>query len=398
MASELQSYSTGNPIDMSKDLDPVYVSHIASEIEAWAPPATAQSYDNVGLQVGRFDRPVSRVLVALDLTPAVVAEARDENVDLIITHHPTIFRPLRNLTPGSLPSALALALAEAGIALYASHTNLDAALDGVSFALARTLGLDNVSFLEPLRDTTLKLVTFVPVTHADALREGLARAGAGRIGEYDSCAFVSAGQGYFRASKAANPFIGSAGGEVEKAEEMRVEVEVDRWDLSRVISALREVHPYEEVAYDVYPVNQPSTRYGMGAIGQLAEPQTLEAFLSSAAHSLNTPALRYVGEPAALISRVAVCGGSGSDLISTAARAGADVLVTADVTYHRFFETMDERGRIKMAIVDAGHYETESMTESLLRDRLAERFPGVTFKQTATRTSPIKWHLDSSNL
>ncbi|HEX7069411.1 MAG TPA: Nif3-like dinuclear metal center hexameric protein [Rhodothermales bacterium] len=368
------------------------VSDIAAFIEEWAPPASAQSYDNVGLQIGRPDRPVRSVLVALDLTPAVVDEARSGGIDLILTHHPLIFRPLRSLTPASLSSALALRLAESGIALYSAHTNLDASRDGVSFALARALGLENVAFLQPMTETLFKLVTFVPATHADAVRIALAAAGAGRIGEYDACAFASEGTGFFHASANAKPFIGTAGGDVERAEEIRLEVEIARWDLARTVSALESAHPYEQVAYDVYPVAQPSTRYGMGAIGTLPAPVNLNAFLDLVCTSLGAEAIRYVADPDAVVSRVAVCGGSGGDLIGAARRARADALVTADVSYHRFFDTMGDDGAIGMAVVDAGHYETEAMTEALLVDRLAARFPGVTFQRTRHRTGPIRWH------
>lgn len=374
----------------------VRIADLAAAIEAWAPAASAQSYDNVGLQIGRPEREVGSVLVALDLTPAVVQEAREMQADLILTHHPLIFRPLKNLTPGNLVGALALQLAEANIALFAAHTNLDAATDGVSFALARALDLENVRFLQRLPDTLYKLVTFVPASHLTAVREALAAAGAGRIGDYDACAFASEGTGYFRAGASTNPFIGRAGGGVEEADEQRLEVEIARWDLDRVLHALREAHPYEEVAYDVYPVAQEATRHGMGAIGDLATAVSLREFLEHAAAALQTDALRFAGNSDARVQRVAVCGGSGSDLIGAARRQGADALVTADVTYHRFFETMDASGSVQMAIIDAGHYETEAMTEQLLCDRLSDRFPSVTFHRTSTRTSPVRWHIRKS--
>lgn len=374
------------------------VGEIAAAIEAWAPPASAQSYDNVGLQIGRSDRPVKRALIALDATPAVLEQAKREHIELVITHHPLIFRPLRSLTPSSLPGGLALAIAEQGIALYAAHTNLDAAHGGVSFALARSLGLKDVTFLQRTPDTLHKLVTFVPADHADSVREALARAGAGRIGEYDACAFVSAGTGFFRAGDAANPFIGKPGGGIERADERRIEVEVARWDLARAIAAMKSVHPYEEVAYDVYPVAQASSRNGMGAVGDLEAPEPLSIFLERVATGLQTPALRFAGEPAAEISRVAVCGGSGGDLVSAAQSAGAHVFVTADVTYHRFFESMDQSGVVRMAIVDAGHYETEAMAEELLRSRLAPQFPAVEFVRASSPTTPVKWHLSQDRL
>ncbi|GIV58344.1 MAG: Nif3-like dinuclear metal center hexameric protein [Rhodothermaceae bacterium] len=363
---------------------------IAAALEAWAPPGSAQSYDNVGLQVGDPDRPVERALVALDMTPAVLEEARSAGAQAIITHHPLLFRPLRRLTPEDFVAALALRLAEAGVALYSIHTNLDAAPGGVSFALAERLGLTDVRFLVPAEETLYKLVTFVPRTHLDAVRTALAEAGAGRIGDYEACAFTTPGTGYFRPGPGANPFLGQAGGPLEAAEEMRLEVEVARWDLDRVVRAMKAAHPYEEVAYDVYPVLQPATQTGLGAVGRLPEPEPLEAFLTRVAERLQAGSLRYAGDPTARIATVAVCGGSGSDFTRQALRAGADAYVTADVTYHRFFEVLDTEGRPRMALIDAGHYETEALTEDLLRQWLAERFPSVTWQRTRTRTSPVR--------
>ncbi|MFQ5572491.1 MAG: YqfO family protein, partial [Rhodothermales bacterium] len=280
--------------------------------------------------------------------------------------------------------------AESGIALYSIHTNLDAAPGGVSSALAAQLGLENVRFLEPLGESLFKLATFIPIDHFDQVREALATAGAGRIGNYEACAFATPGRGFFRPGEAADPFIGEAGGGLESAEEMKLEVEVARWDLNRVVRALQEAHPYEEVAYDVYPVEQPYSQAGMGAIGTLASPMPLFAFLQHVTERLRAGSLRYVGKPEASVETVAVCGGSGSSLTQHALRAGADAYVTADVTYHRFFDVLDADGRPRMALIDAGHYETEAVTEGLIQSWLSQRFPSVEWLRTTTRTSPIE--------
>ena len=365
------------------------VRQIAEALEAWAPPGSAQSYDNVGLQVGDPERPVRRALLALDLTPAVLEEARTLEAELIITHHPLLFRPLRRLTPDSLVSSLALRLAASGIALYSIHTNLDAAPGGVSFALAAHLGLRDVQFLEKMGQALYKLVTFVPASHFEQVREALAEAGAGRIGNYEACAFATRGTGYFRPGDMARPFIGEPG-KLESAEELRLEAEVARWDLPRVLAAMRAAHPYEEVAYDVYPVEQPYTRAGLGAIGRLEKPEPLRDFLQRVAERLQTDSLRYVGDPDAPVETVAVCGGAGADLIGRALAAGANAYVTADLTYHRFFEVLGNDGRPRMALIDAGHYETEALTETLLATWLRQRFPMVDWKRTTVRTSPVQ--------
>ncbi len=365
------------------------VRQIAEALEAWAPPGSAQSYDNVGLQVGDPERPVRRALLALDLTPAVLEEARTLEAELIITHHPLLFRPLRRLTPDSLVSSLALRLAASGIALYSIHTNLDAAPGGVSFVLAEHLGLKDVQFLAKMEQALYKLVTFVPASHFEQVREALAEAGAGRIGNYEACAFATRGTGYFRPGDMARPFIGEPG-KLESAEELRLEAEVARWDLPRVLAAMRAAHPYEEVAYDVYPVEQPYTRAGLGAIGRLEKPEPLRDFLQRVAERLQTDSLRYVGDPDAPVETVAVCGGAGADLIGRALAAGANAYVTADLTYHRFFEVLGNDGRPRMALIDAGHYETEALTETLLATWLRQRFPMVDWKRTTVRTSPVQ--------
>jgi len=368
----------------------VRIGDIESALMDWAPAETAQSYDNVGLQIGRLSMAVNRCLVALDVTPEVVREAKSIKADCVFTHHPLIFKPLSNLTDDSLVSSMALDLAEAGIALYAIHTNLDAARDGVSFELAKTLGLQNIEFLSGIEDKVLKLVLFVPVDHIDSVRDAALSAGAGQIGNYSECSFSHGGSATFRPGAMSDPFSGNAGGPRESVNEIRLEMQVARWVLKDVLAAVKKVHPYEEVAHDVIAVENEFKNAGIGAIGSLAEPTSLASFLNSASSVLENPGLKYVGNEQMIIDKVAVCGGSGSDFIGLARKAGADVYVSADITYHRFFEVMDQSGQIEMAIVDAGHYETESMTESLLCNWLRERFPEVEWVRTSVRTSPVK--------
>ena len=366
------------------------VADIHNAIEAWAPAATAQSYDNVGLLVGRMDRPISRVLVALDLTHDVLEEAIGMSAECIVTHHPLIFKGIKRLTDASLESSLALRLAEAGIALYAAHTNLDAARNGVSFQLARDLGVQDPTFLSTLSDSLVKLVVFCPMDTADAVRSAMFAAGAGQVGNYSECSFSSAGSGTFRPGDGTDPHIGQSGGAREQVSELRIEVEVPRWKLSAVVGAMKDAHPYEEVAHDIIPVQQDYRDAGIGAIGDLPAPISFDAFLSTVARALDNQALRVVGDSDRPIQRVAVCGGSGSDFIGLAMRAGADVYVTADITYHRYFEVLAGDGTVRMALVNAGHYETERCTEKLLVDFLNRSVSGVRFVATAHRTAPVR--------
>lgn len=368
------------------------VRDIVNTIEAWAPAATAQSYDNVGLLVGDHNQDVSKVIVALDLTPAVIAEAVSKKCELILTHHPTIFTPIHSIDRNNFTGSMLHDLIRSNISLVAAHTNLDAARHGVSFELASTLGLTEIEFLKPLSDTIRKLVTFVPLDAIDDVREALAAAGAGRIGNYDSCGFAVQGSGYFRPLEGSSPSVGSVN-ETSRQDEIRFEVEVSVWNIESTVAALKEAHPYEEVAYDIYTVSQPSTNSGMGAIGLLPSAEPLTAFLDRVGKVLQAAALRFVGEPDRSISRVAVCGGSGSSLTRDAIRRGADAFVTADITYHKFFDVLKTDGRPAMALIDAGHYETEAMTESLLCRHLSEKLPEVTFISTQTRSSPVLTHL-----
>lgn len=368
------------------------IADVADALEAWAPPGSAQDYDNVGLQVGDATRTVDTALLALDATPQVLEEAQAHDADLVITHHPLLFRPLDGVTADGFVSNLALRFAEAEIGLYSIHTNLDAAPGGVSFALADRLGLTDVGFLDGFDETLYKLAVFVPEDAFDDVRQALADAGAGRIGDYEACAFSVAGTGFFKPGAGTDPHIGTAGGGVESADERKVEVEVARWNLNRVLGALQEAHPYEEVAYDLYPIHQQNTQAGLGALGRLPSPEPLSAFLDRVADRLDAASLRYAGADDAAVERVAVCGGAGSDFIGTARGAGADAYVTADVTYHEFFDVLGRDGTPEMALVDPGHYETEALTEALLREWLADRFADVTWTRTDTRTSPMKTH------
>jgi dinuclear metal center YbgI/SA1388 family protein len=365
------------------------ITDITAALENWAPPGSAQDYDNVGLQVGDATRTVTSVVLALDATPDVLDEAKAHDADLVVTHHPLLFQPLDGVTADGYVSTLALRFAEAGIGLYSIHTNLDAAPEGVSFALADRLGLTEVGFLDGFEDTLYKLAVFVPKDAFDTVRQALAEAGAGQIGDYEACAFSVEGTGFFKPGSGADPHIGEAGGDVESAAERKLEVEVARWDLGVVMSALQEAHPYEEVAYDLYPVKQKNSRAGLGALGHLAAPMPLSAFLDRVATRLDADSLRYAGDPEASVERVAVCGGAGSDFIGTALGAGADAYVTADVKYHEFFNVLDTEGAPQMALIDPGHYETEALTEQLLRDWLDERFSDVSWHRTDTTTSPM---------
>ncbi len=365
---------------------------ILTALNSWAPPGQKLDYDRVGLQVGDPAAQVSRVVVALDLTPAVVDEAVGAGAEMAVTHHPLLFRPLERLTTDTSVGFLALALARAGIAYAAVHTNLDAAPHGVSVKLAERLGLTSIKILAPSDDLLRKVVVFVPPDHARAVHAAMAAAGAGNVGDYKACAFETEGVGRFTPGPGTRPFVGREGLE-EAVAEVRLEVLVYRWDVPAVLAAMRAAHPYEEVAHDVYPLEQAATSAGFGAIGDLDAPEPLSEFLARVAGRLGCDALRYTGDPSTPVRRAAVCGGAGADLIGRARAAGADAFVTADVTYHRFFDALTPAGAPAMALIDAGHYETEAHSEELIVEFLAGRFPEVDVRRTMARTSPVSTYI-----
>jgi len=362
---------------------------IISVIHDWAPAGIAQAYDNVGLQVGDPEQGVDRGLIALEVTPEVIQEAEDLDVQLIVTHHPLLFRPLRSLSPATLVGSMAVRLVRGGISLIAAHTNLDAVKDGVSAELANVIGLSDPRILSPVEEGFLKLVTFVPEDHFERVREAMSRAGAGRIGDYSDVAFRNHGEGIHKPLSSANPFIGTPGGGLERVSEWRMEVTLTRDRLPRIIRALLEAHPYETPVFDVYEMTRTVSGFGLGMIGALKEVVSLSEFLHHVCRSLKTKAVRYAGDLSAPIRRVAVCGGAGRDLIPTAIEQGADAYVTADISYHSFFEVMDDANGFRMALVDAGHYETEAATEQLLLRWLSEHVPSVKWLRTSLKTSPV---------
>ncbi|MCI0706360.1 MAG: Nif3-like dinuclear metal center hexameric protein [Ignavibacteriae bacterium] len=342
------------------------IADIEHIIEAWAPKWIAWEKDNVGLQLGDRSRHVSKILVALDVTEKIVTEAIAQRAELIVSHHPLLFRPLKAVTTTDETGKLVLKLAKSNIAVYSAHTNLDFTKHGVSFAFAEKFGLTNIRFLSPLKGLSSKIVVFVPQEHVERVADAMSDAGAGVIGEYSSCSYRISGTGTFRGSASTNPFIGTAN-KLETVEEVRLEMIAPRGAVNTIVSAMKTAHPYEEIAYDVYPLENDSTNYGMGAIGDLPNSMPLKSFLQLVKKSLKAEAVRYTAGAKQRVQKIAVCGGSGSDLLQTAVRANADAFVTADVKYHTYHSA---EGTI--ALVDAGHWETEQVILEPLAKRLRE--------------------------
>lgn len=364
------------------------VHDIAAAIETWAPRWTAWEHDNVGLQIGERYRSVRRAGVALEITPDVVDEAVRKRWDLIVTHHPIFFRPPRSITTDHANGAMALKLAERRIAVYAAHTNLDFARNGVSMTLARVLGLQDIAFLTPLRGQLQKLIIFAPSGHEAAITDALSAAGAGIIGEYSHCTFRTPGTGTFKASAKARPYIGSAG-RMESVDEVRLEAIVPKALAGAAVEKVRAVHPYDEMAYDLVPLDTPDVNHGMGAVGTLPRAMPLRAFVAAVSRRLRSGAIRFAGKPSMQVRRIAVCGGSGSDLVGDAIRIGADAFVTADVKYHAFHGLPGGFG-----LIDAGHGETEQVIlrplAEFLKRTAATRRQRIVVDVSRVRTNPVQ--------
>lgn len=331
----------------------------------WAPKEIAWEKDNVGLQVGDPNIKIKNILLSLDLKEEVIESAIKENCNLIISHHPLLFYPIKNLDfSKSITAKMIEKLIKNNISLYSAHTNLDFTKNGVSYQLAKRLTLKNIRFLKNLSQNQFKLVVFTPASHIDKVAEAIYQSGGGIIGEYSQCSFRTKGTGTFKGSNDSNPSIGKKR-VVEFVEEIKLEVLVDKWKLNDVISLMKKAHPYEEVAYDIFPLQNDNINFGIGAIGELNEVMNTNDFLSFISSKLKTSGLRYTKGRKNKINKVAVCGGSCGELLNEAIKQGAEAFITADLKYHTF---QDAEGKI--LLIDAGHYETEVPVLDEIKSRL----------------------------
>ncbi len=344
------------------------VRDILAVVEQQAPRVLAASWDRVGLQVGSWRRPVTRLVVALEPTVAVMQGCLEVAAEMLLTHHPLLFQPVGQINPDNpWEQPLAYALRH-DLAVAAAHTNLDAAHNGLNAYLADLLGLTRVEPLsvtrvEPLR----KLAVFVPVGYEDRIRQAVCQAGAGIIGRYSHCTFQVRGQGTYLPLEGARPWQGAVG-QLERSAEVRLEVVVPERCVPAALASLRAVHPYEEIAYDLYPLADGGLAYGFGCLGEWPEPRPFTEVSATIKRLFGTARLRMTGRPREKVQRLAVCGGSGGDLISQAWEKGAHVYLTGDLRYHQVVPWMHQ----EMAIIDAGHYATEAVFIPEWRRRLQQ--------------------------
>jgi dinuclear metal center YbgI/SA1388 family protein len=358
---------------------------IIETLENLAPPSLQEGYDNSGLLTSHSTGEIQKALLTLDVTEEVVDEAHREGCQMIIAHHPIIFSGLKSLSGKTHVERTVISAIKKDIAIYAIHTNLDNVKIGVNSEICLRLGIEKPTILRTKLNLLRKLTVYVPSESAESLREALYSVGAGEVGNYSDCSFSTTGEGTFRPNEAANPTIGVTNTR-EIVRETKVEVIFESWKTSKIKEAMFMAHPYEEVAYQmVETVNELQT-VGSGLVGNLAKPIPPFEFLETLKTTFGAGSIRYTKPASDLISRVAVCGGSGSFLLSDAIKAGAEAFVSADFTYHKFF---DAENRIMIA--DIGHFESEQFTPSLLRAYLHQKLPTFATRLSETNTNPVKY-------
>ncbi len=363
------------------------VKEIIRAIENFAPLSFQESYDNSGLQVGERDQETGGVLLCLDVTEEVVDEAAQKDAGLIVSHHPLIFGGIKKLTGDSTAGRILLKAVRKNIAIYSAHTNIDSVWGGVSSRVASKIGLTDQRILSPVDGILRKLVVFIPVNDAPAVRQAIFKAGAGQIGDYDQCSFNVTGEGSFRGSENTDPYAGRAGS-LHFEKELRIETIYPEYLEKQVVSAMLEAHPYEEVAYDIYHLGNRHERAGMGITGDLAAAMKPGDFLKMLKENFKSAAIRYTAFPKNGIRKVAVCGGSGSSLTDAARAAGADVFVSGDFKYHDFFKADG-----KMMITDIGHYESEQFTMEIFHELITKKIPNFAVHFSEINTNPIHYWL-----
>lgn len=364
--------------------------HIIQLFEQYSPKKMAMEGDKIGLQIGTLNKPIHRVMIALDVLEEVVDEAIEKKVDLIIAHHPPIFRPLKQIVTDSPQGKIVEKCIKHNISIYAAHTNLDVAKGGVNDLLAEKLKLTNTKVLVPTYTEELKkLVVFVPESHEECVREAIGQAGAGFIGNYSHCTFNTSGVGTFLPLEGTNPYIGEKG-KLEHVNEVRIETIFPASIQSKVIKAMIKAHPYEEVAYDIYPLENEGETYGLGRIGELNESLSLEQFAKYVKDSLQVEGVRVVGDLSTTVKKVAVLGGDGNKFIHQAKMSGADVYVTGDIYYHVAHDAM----MMGLNIVDPGHHMEKVMKEGVakkLSELCEEEGISVEIFPSEPSTDPFKF-------
>jgi len=361
------------------------IAQIIGIMEEFAPLPLQDDFDNSGLQVGDISQKAKGILLCLDITEEVIDEALELDCNLIISHHPLLFKPLKTLTGKTYIERCVIKACKHDLVIYAAHTNLDNAWNGVNFRLAEKIGLQNVRVLKPLKGNLLKLVTFVPLEQAEIVRQTLFNAGAGNIGNYDSCSFNINGEGTFKANENANPFIGEID-ELHAEREIRIETILPAYKKSTVLRALLASHPYEEPVCDFYPLNNSWNQVGSGVVGELPAEEDEESFLQRIKDIFHLKSLKHSPFTGKMIREVALCGGSGAFLIKDAIAYGADVFLTGEAKYNDYY---DVENQILLAVL--GHYESEHCTKELFFDIISKKIPNFAIHFSNVNANPVNY-------
>ena len=361
------------------------IKTVTDFLESIAPLELQENYDNAGLIVGDFKTEITCILLSLDVTEEVIDEAIAKGCNLIIAHHPIIFKGLKKLNGKNYVERTVIKAIKNDIAIYASHTNLDHITNGVNFKIAEKLNLLNVKILAPKSNILTKLTTFSPPEHTEKVLKALFEAGSGNIGNYSDCSFHNQGIGTYTPNDHALPFEGTKNKKSEVKED-RIEVILPNYIQQKVIAALNKEHPYEEVAYYLENLENINQEIGAGAVGKIANPTNEIDFLNQIKSAFNVKALRYTKLLNKPITKVAVCGGSGSFLLKDAIASGAEIFITSDFKYHEYFDAEN-----KIVIADIGHYETEECTKELFFDLLSKKFSNIAVILGSTVTKPYNY-------
>lgn len=361
------------------------VKDIARKLEAFAPLRYQESYDNSGLLVGDRFMEVKGILISIDCTEEVLAEAKRKGCNMLVCHHPLIFKGLKRLTGDNYVQRCVAYAIRNDIAIYACHTNLDKMPEGVSYRLAQKLGLKNIELLAKEEESVYKLVTFVPGSHTESVLQAMFDAGAGSIGKYDECSYRLAGFGTFRAGDECNPYCGEIGKRHTEAED-RLEVILRKSDKPRVVSALLKAHPYETPAYDIFETQAGYAPAGLGCIGELENPENDADFLMRVKKTLDLGCIRHTQLKGSPVKKIALCGGAGHEFLGLAEAKGADMYLTSDIKYHEFFDAENNT-----VLADIGHFESEQFTKELIFDVIFEKNANFVLQYSEIKTNPIKY-------
>jgi dinuclear metal center YbgI/SA1388 family protein len=365
----------------------VLIGEIIAEIERFAPSAYQESWDNTGLQVGSRAVECSGVLICVDVTPAIVDEAIARGCNLIVSHHPLIFKGLKRITGATPVETSVMNAIAAGVSIYSCHTSVDNTVGGVSYTMARMLGVEPRQVLAPIEPRWCKLSVMVPEASAESVRMAMFDAGAGTIGNYDCCSYNVSGTGTFRAKAGAHPFVGDID-ELHQEAEVRIDVLVPTWLKSKVESAMLEVHPYEEPAYEFVNITNPSKKIGFGIVGTLSERLTARQLIDKVKATFGSPVVRCTrfDDNDTLISRVAMCGGAGGSFINDAVAAGAQAYINSDTRYHDFVDYQN-----KILIIDIGHFESEQCTKDIFYQIITQKFTNFAVYKSQLEINPINY-------